>query len=303
MRIGIYNLEPKYRNLALEKIRLYYSIRGDTVEDCMPLSNGGYDMVYASSIFDWTRKDYISEQFITGGTGFNLTTKLPPEIDGVQPHLNFGFTTRGCIRKCHFCVVPEKEGYIRREADLLDLWDGKSKQITLFDNNILALPEHFAIVCHQARENKIKLDFNQGLDHRLLTHEIIELMKSISHVEYRFAFDHPLYLPTVERAIDLLQARGINRCSWYVIVGFDTTFKQDLDRVNYLRERNQIAFVQRFKGKKNGKRIRLGQNYVALARWVNQHDIFRGMTWEQFLKHPDNKRYRYLFESPSGVEE
>ncbi len=223
-----------------------------------------------------------------GGTGFDLTTQLPPEVENIKPHLNFGFTTRGCIRRCKFCVVPQKEGMIRIEGDLVDLWDGKSKDIKLFDNNILALPEHFAVICQQARVHKLRLDFNQGLDHRLLTPEIVDIMKSISHVEYRFAFDHPNYLPTVERAINLLQKNGIKRCNWYVLVGFNTTPQEDISRLNYLRERKQIAYIQRYAARKTEL------FYVALARWVNQHHIFRGMTWEQFLEHPANKRYRRM---------
>jgi len=119
MKIGLYNLEPRIKNLALEKIRLYYQRLRDTVLDCSPLEANGFDKVYASSIFDWTSKKYILPNMITGGTGFDLVTTLPPEIEQVEPHLNFGFTTRGCIRNCPFCVVPKKEGVIRVVNDLL----------------------------------------------------------------------------------------------------------------------------------------------------------------------------------------
>jgi len=292
MKVGLYNLEPRIKNLAIEKLRLYYQERGDEVADCLPVETNGFDVVYASAIFDWTSQEYVSPQMITGGTGFDLITTLPPEIEAIQPRLNFGFTTRGCIRKCPFCVVPKKEGKIRVVGDLLNLWDGKAKQVVLYDNNILALPEHFAFICEQARQYNLKLDFNQGLDHRLLTSEIIDIMLSIRHHEYRFAFDYPSYVNSVDKALRLLQSKGINRCSWYVLVGFDTTFKEDLFRLNYLRNRNQIAYVQRYRAKK--KKKKLGREYVALARWANQHHIYRGMTWEQFLAHPDNKTYRYL---------
>jgi len=294
MKVGLYNLEPRIKNLAIEKLRLYYQGCGDVVDDCLPMETNGLDVVYASSIFDWTSQKYVSPEMVTGGTGFNLTTTLPPEVEAMQPHLNFGFTTRGCIRKCPFCVVPRKEGKIRVVGDLLDLWDSKSKEVILYDNNILALPEHFAFICEQARQYKLKLDFNQGLDHRLLTPEIVDIMRSISHYEYRFAFDHPTYINSVGKAIKLLQDKGINRCMWYVLVGFDTTFEEDLFRLNYLRDHGQLAFVQRYRDKKKKK---LGKEYTALARWANQHNIYRGMTWEQFLIHPDNKRYRYLSKS------
>ena len=291
MNIGLLNLEAKYKNFALEKLRLYHHIKGDCVQDYFALNK--YDKVYVSSIFSSTKKTIVPENAICGGTGFDVASKLPPDVESIKPHLNFGFTTRGCIRKCSFCIVPAKEGYIRKEGDLLDLWDGVARDIVLFDNNILALPSHFALVCEQAKANRLRLDFNQGLDHRLLTPEIIGLMKSILHIEYRFAFDHPSYLDSVDKAITLLQSRGINRCLWYVLVAFDTTFQQDLERLNYLRGRGQTAYVQVY----NNRNTSL---YSALSRWVNQHHLFKAMTWEQFLEHPDSHR-RHIKSLVSGV--
>ncbi len=281
MKIGLLNLEPKYKNLAIEKLRLYHSQRGDSVEDYFALSS--YDSVYASSIFTFTKKTIVPQGAICGGSGFDLTTILPSEIDAVKPHLNFGFTTRGCIRHCPFCIVPQKEGGVKVVGDLYDIWDCKAKLITLFDNNILAIPNHFEWICRQSLNMKVKLDFNQGLDFRLLTPDIVKLLKVTSHKEYRFAFDHPSYLKGVDKAISLLQSEGINRSIWYVLVGFNTTFQEDLDRLNYLKDRNQNAYVQRYKRNKQ---------YIPLARWANQHHIFHGMTWEQFIERPENKYYR-----------
>lgn len=282
MKIGLLNLEPKYKNLALEKLRLYYSQQGDEVEDYFALNR--YDKVYASSIFTFTKKTIVPQGAICGGSGFDLTTNLPLEIEEIEPHLNFGFTTRGCIRKCPFCIAWIKEPILVVIIRYLrQLWDGKSKLITLYDNNILAIPEHFENICRQSLELKVTLDFNQGLDHRLLTSEIAKLLKTISHKEYHFAFDHPSYLKGVDKAIDLLQAEGINRCIWYVLVGFNTTLKEDLARLNHLKERNQNAYIQRYKR---------DRQYIPLARWANQHHIFHGMTWEQFLALPENKFYR-----------
>jgi len=283
MKIGLLNLEPKYKNLAIEKLRLYHSKLGDEVEDYFALNS--YDKVYASSIFTFTKKHTVPQGAICGGSGFDLTTTLPSDIEETKPHLNFGFVTRGCIRHCPFCIVPQKEGDIHLEGTLSDLWDGKAKLITLFDNNILALPDVFECVVNEAMSLHLTLDFNQGLDFRLLSPQIVHWLKLVSHKEYHFAFDHPSYLKGVDRAIDLLQAEGINRCNWYVLVGFNTTFQEDLDRLNHLKERNQNAYVQRYKRDKR---------YIPLARWTNQHHIFHGMTWEQFVERPENKYYRAL---------
>jgi hypothetical protein len=62
-------------------------------------------------------------------------TIQPKEIEIMKPKINYGFITRGCFRKCHFCLVPEKEGDLYVEADNLfyDFWDKKSKNIIIMD--------------------------------------------------------------------------------------------------------------------------------------------------------------------------
>jgi hypothetical protein len=286
MNIGLLNLEPKYKNFALEKLRIYHQSKGDYAEDYFALNH--YDKVYVSSIFTFTGKSIVPQGAVCGGSGFDLTTVLPPEVEDIQPHLNFGFTTRGCPNNCPFCIVRRKEGDIKIVSRLKDLWNGvKGALITLYDNNVLAVMEHFQEVCRDSVEYHVKLDFNQGLDHRKLTPEIVGVMKSISHVEYRFAFDSPAYYNSVERALKLLQDGGINRSLWYVLVGFNTTFQEDLDRVNFLRSRGQQAYIQRYQHHANDYK------YIALAQWVNQHNIFYGMTWEQFLATDHSRRRGY----------
>ena len=293
MKVLILNIDSSLPNLALKKIEMYHRLKEDEIIWDMPMMMGFVDKAYASCVFTKNVdvvKNYLNlyPNLIVGGSGYSLDINLPSEIDVMKPRINYGFTTRGCIRNCVFCIVPKKEGKIHIVGDLLDLWDGKSKKITVMDNNILALPEHFNLICQQARNYKIKIDFNQGLDHRLLTPEILDLMKSISHTEYRFAFDHPSYLPTVERAIKLLKDKGINRCNWYVLVGFNTTREEDLLRLNYLRDTGQRAYVQRYETHFNDP------FYIGLARWVNQPHLFATMTWEQFLDYPrpDHKRLK-----------
>jgi hypothetical protein len=284
LKILLINIDSKIPNLALEKIAEYHIGKGDQLFWDMPLIQA--DKTYVSCVF--TKNKWKAEQWKNkaeiGGSGYSLEITLPLEIEEIKPHINLGFTTRGCIRKCPFCIVPAKEGKIRVVGDLLDLWDGESRDVILMDNNILALPEHFEKICKQAQENKIRVDFNQGLDHRLLTPEIVKILKQTPHVEYRFAFDHPSYLPTVDKAITMLQAEGINRCTWYVLVGFNTTFDEDLERVNYLKSRNQNAFVQRYETCYNKTA------YSLLARWANQHHIFHTYTWREFLEHPKHRK-------------
>lgn len=275
-RIAIYNLEPKYKNLALEKIKIYHQIRGDKVEEYLPVYIQFYDKIYCSSIFTFTDKSYVIPDMIYGGSGFDLITNLPEEIDKIKPHLNFGFTTRGCNRNCKWCIVPKKEGKIREIGDLLDLWDGKSEEIKLMDNNILFAPRHFSFICKQAREYKLRIDFNQGLDARLLSVDIVQLLKIIKHKQYRFGFDDIKYYTETENAIKLLIKYGIKRSTWFVLVGFD---RDDtiMPRLELLKKYKQDAFIMIYNNLNREK-------YIKLARWVNIHPYFRNYSFSEFLK-------------------
>ena len=286
MKVLLIDIDSKIPNLALKKIEKYYLDKGDDVIWNNELMASVCDKTYVSCIF--SRNKHKTNNFINaeiGGSGYDLKKTLPPEIDMIKPRINIGFTTRGCIRKCQFCIVPIKEGSIRVEGDIYDIWDGKSKNIVLLDNNILALFEHFKLICEQIKKEKLKVDFNQGLDCRLLNEENVVLLKSISHIEYRFAFDDIKLKPQVENTIKLLKKYGINRCNWYVLVGFNSTLKEDLERLNFLRDNKQNAYVQRYNFSTDRK-------YIPLARWVNQHHIFHGMAWEQFMNRKENIKYK-----------
>ena len=141
MKILIVDIDSKIPNLALAKICKYHQDKGDKIYYDMPLIQT--DKIYVSCVF--TKNRHKAEQWEgkaeIGGSGYNLTTTLPPEIENIKPHINLGFTTRGCIRNCEFCIVPKKEGKIRIVGELLDLWDGKAKDIAVLDNNILAFTE------------------------------------------------------------------------------------------------------------------------------------------------------------------
>lgn len=118
MRIGLHDSDNTgFPNYALMKISAWHKARGDTVEWFMPLMR--YDRVYSSKVFTFTQEDpYLPDNTIRGGTGYGLYDKLPDEIDAMYPDYSIypdcdyaiGFLTRGCIRKCPWCIVPRKEG-------------------------------------------------------------------------------------------------------------------------------------------------------------------------------------------------
>ncbi len=152
MKIGLLSLDSKIKNIAIEKIRLYHQSKKNIVEDYNSFEK--YDLVYISKIFDFSPEYPIcinSKKIIKGGSGYDISSRLPYEINKMKPLINYGFITRGCIRNCEFCIVPEKEGkiYIESENLFYDFWDKKSKEIIIMDNNILAMPEVFFEICNK----------------------------------------------------------------------------------------------------------------------------------------------------------
>jgi hypothetical protein len=281
LKILIIDIDSTIPNYALKKVEKYHLDKGDEVVWNLPLYRQLADKVYVSCIFTKNKGkcfDYEDDpKCLIGGSGYSLDITLPEEIEEVKPHINLGFTTRGCIRKCEFCIVPKKEGNIYPDGDLLDLWDGKTKDVVLLDNNILALPLWFNFICSQARDNKIRLDFNQGLDHRLLTQKVVDELSTIYHSELHFAWDNLSDFNTVEKALDLLEKNNISRCNWLILAGYNTTFEEDLLRVKYLRNRNQVCYLMRYNGNTTKELTRL-------SRWVNNRSWFRAIEWEEFLE-------------------
>jgi radical SAM superfamily enzyme YgiQ (UPF0313 family) len=134
MRVAIYNLEPNLNNYALDKVRTYYQSKHIATEDYF--FNDRYDEVWCSAIFSNHVVATIPDTAFRGGTGLDLTITLPPEIDACNPHKNYGFTTRGCIRNCPFCVVPRKRQAFKNGTQPPQInTPAGLKTIAAFENN------------------------------------------------------------------------------------------------------------------------------------------------------------------------
>lgn len=189
MKIGLIDVDGHhYPNLALMKLSAWHKARGDTVEWWEKA--GSYDRVYMAKVFDETYSPDTPEplnasEIIKGGTGYGLDNKLPDEVEHIYPDYSiypeltkdtaFGFLTRGCPRACPFCIVAAKEGRrSRKVADLSEWWDGQ-KSIELLDPNILACEDHIQLL-EQLAESRALVNYNQGLDIRLMNKEAAEII-------------------------------------------------------------------------------------------------------------------------------
>ena len=274
----IVNIDSKLPNLALLKIEKFY--QGEEVVWNSQLHAPLADKIYVSCLFSenrWKAQQWEMYNAEIGGTGYDVKKVLPLKIDKIQLKINYGFTSRGCIRKCKFCVVHEKEGGIRAVGDIYDLWDGRSTELTLLDNNILALPDHFEKICLQAQKENIRLDFNQGLDIRLVDDRIAKILKKTKLKQKRFALDHPALIPVFKKKLDLMKKYiSVNRLFTYVLVGFDTSWEEDMERLLFLKKEGCNPYIMRYGS--------MGKEYKDLTAWVNQPQCFHKMTFAEFQK-------------------
>lgn len=165
--------------------------------------------------------DYLSSVAQIGG-----------EVDALPRHNSEAtFTTRGCIRQCSFCAVPKIEG------DLKELKSWIPKRLVC-DNNLLAASQkHFDRVIDSVK-HIAGVDFNQGLDARLLNAHHIERLQELDKPIIRFAWDdvkeESIVRDAVQRMIDAgFSKRGVRV---YVLIGNSDTPEDALYRLITLRD-------------------------------------------------------------------
>lgn len=307
--------DPKYlNNYALDQIELYHTLRGDNIiKDYIPTDALliPISKFYCSSIFSWTKENkraiellsYADDRWEFGGTGFDIYKKLPDEIAALKPKNDYGWLLRGCDNDCEFCVVHQKEGCVHVANDVYDIWDKdkKNKLIKDFSNNILQKEQFFYKISEQLLRENLTIDWNQGLDIRILKEDHTRVLSSLSHAEYHFAFDHPEMKDIIREKVEMLKAHGINRSTFYVICGFyNNPVQTTIDQLMLLKELGQNAYLQPYQPvTKNGKQVKAKREFsvseqkifMFLKAWANQHAIFHSMTIEQFLKDSRNECY------------
>jgi hypothetical protein len=205
MRVLLLQLDGKIPNIALMRISSHHRALGDEIAFRVAGNDSAVqrhlweqpDMVYASAIFAKTNAVALEvcrtyPGAIVGGTGWDLAVTLEQhgittlEQDySIYPNFrqSIGFTQRGCRLKCEFCVVPRKEGKVRPERGIHEIWRGDPwpRELLLLDNDFFGQPDWRKHI-EEIREGGFKVSFNQGINARCLTDEAAE---AIASVDYR----------------------------------------------------------------------------------------------------------------------
>ncbi|MDD3233211.1 MAG: hypothetical protein PHT00_03460 [Candidatus Methanomethylophilus sp.] len=132
------------------------------------------------------------------------------------------FTSRGCVNRCPFCMVPVMEGGLRNVlSDPRSHVHPEHSRVIVWDNNFLALPD-WKEKMELLRQTGKYIDFNQGLDARQMTREKAEMLASLKTKGIRMAYDGEHEKEAAHRAADLLENAGFGRreISFYALYNF-----------------------------------------------------------------------------------
>lgn len=293
MRILLVDVDSKIANLPLMKLSSYHKNLGDTVElkrlDCSLWEyNNDFDKCYVSIIFS-KNKNSVVGNCIYGGVGYDQSIALKPEIEHTMPDYSLypenkysiGYLTRGCVRKCGFCVVPNKEGIIKFNANLDEFYNPLLPKIMLLDNNFLAYKD-WRTLLSQLKNIKKKFTFKQGLDFRLLTvDKARELSECNYDGEYIFAFDNPKDFPFFEKNLPIYaEMFGPWKTKFYVLVGYNSSLKEDMARVNFLIRNKCLPYVMRYESCYQSE---FKDFYTDLAAYCNQPHMMKKYNFDDFL--------------------
>ena len=321
MKIGIIDADlldkgTRHPNLALMKISGYYKNKGDNVElidDYSAINK--YDKVFMSKVFDFTNIPIDINEYKNlevGGTGFFGidAPNLPYEIEhhmpdyslydtyiekeisrGVKPSVysdfkdgSIGFITRGCFRKCEFCVNRKYDKPIKH-ADIEEFLNEDRELIYLWDDNFLAYPK-WKDELEKIKATGKRFQFRQGLDIRLINHEKAEMLSNMKYYgDYIFAFDHIKDKDIIEKNLKIWRTYCKKTTKLYVLCAYDSQDVNDVinvfERIIILMKYGCIPYIMRYKDYENSE---MRGMYITLARWCNQPSMFKKNSFRQYCR-------------------
>lgn len=272
-----------------------------------------FDKIYISKVFTDTHvpEELLNMQNVSfGGTGFfyDIAPPLPEYIEHhmpdyelyksfVETQLNkgqkkdlykfyidysIGFLTRGCFRKCGFCV-NKNSTKSEPASPLKEFFNNNRKKLCFLDDNFLACTE-WERIFDKVLESGKRFQFRQGLDIRIMQKKQMQKIFQGKHDgNVIFAFDDIKDQEMIKRKLDLLYSTvsiGKKELKFYVLCGFDKTklynqefwvndIRNTLEKIKVMMHYGCLPYIMRFEKWKDAPEPYRGM-YITIGRWCNQ---------------------------------
>ena len=319
MKIGILDADlmdngTRHPNLALMKISGYYKENGNYVELITNYKDvNNYKKIFISKVFTFTNvPDSILSlpNVVIGGTGFfddggeSLTNEIEHHIPDYMLYSKYvedqietgkkrvkfsdyldysiGFTTRGCFRKCSFCV-NKKYDRVFKHSPIEEFLDEKRPYIYLWDDNFMASTDFNRILDDLEAIGK-PFQFRQGLDVRLMTKAKAERLAKVKYRgDFIFAFDHIEDTELISRKLKIWKTYCNKSTKLFVLTGYDSQDEKDIEntfeRIKIIMEHGCLPYIMRYE---DYKKSRFKSLYIQLARWCNQPSFLKKKSFRQY---------------------
>lgn len=184
---------------------------------------------------------------------YKKVDRMPPDYrlsnNYYTNNASMGYTTRGCVYKCRYCAVPKLEPKFEHFIPLKKQLGPNKKDLILLDNNVLASDE-FPRIIKEIKKNgfykgakfngKLRyVDFNQGVDARLLTDKKMKLLSEIAIKPLRIAFDSVKQKKLYIEKVKLAHKYGIRDLSNFILFNYNDTPEDFYERLRINIELNE----------------------------------------------------------------
>ncbi len=290
-----------YPPLGLLKLAAYHKKKKDEVRFVQGFSDDGFepDIIYITSLFTYSyepvhqvirfySKKYKQSRIMVGGIYATLCPEhlrekfknrieihrgLMKKVEDVLPdyslvpywNASIVFSSRGCIRKCRFCSVPKIEPEFKAKKSIKNLIYPGHKKVIFWDNNTLASP-YWRNIFDELEELNLEVDFNQGLDARLINEEVASRLIKLRLPILRLAYDSNGIKKSLEKGINLLKYVGFRgrKIIVYCLYNHLDTPEDFLNRIKDLLEWEVVAYPMRYEPlKPRPKNTHISRNWTA----------------------------------------
>ena len=203
------------------------------------------------------------------------------------PSTGWFFANKVLVHNCPFCYVSRKEGMISsyRSTDYIfgQMKKWGFKKAKLLDNNILSHPDCNKIL-QDIIDSRIIMQFNQGMDVRLLDEEKSKLISQIRYIgEHFFAFDMIAYKKMIQDKMHVYRKHNPKpwKSRFYIYINPADKIEDIIYRIEWCRRNKALAYVMRDKECWNSPNKDLIRDLMTYCQAV---PLYKKLTFVEFIK-------------------